>query len=558
MSHAVDGMTLNKRLRHGISILAGAAAIAGLAAPLCAMAETPKVLSAEDAHAYAAAFDDADRGDFIDAQMQTASVQDHSLAGYLSFRELMHPTAHVAAFDELAGWMARFRDLPVAGRIFTLAAKRKPSDAVTVPTPLVELDDSAPPSAPLTRRARQAREAFYAGDVKKALALAPAAGERWIAGLAAYRLKEYDRAQTYFGELAKGGDCDSWLQSAAGYWAARAADAQGDTAAAASFLRVAAHNPETFYGMIAARQVSLAGQVAQQAAAAAPMLIRAAYSATPATPPAAAPEPAMSADLVQFVTADPRAHRAAALAQIGRGTDAIQELRAGLALARTPEERDRWTALTRAMGTSLADRAQAPRAIDLDYPTPALAPKSGFTIDKALVYAIVRQESRFNPMAVSTTGAVGLMQLMPEAAARAAGDDKLKADMSPLFDPAFNLRVGQDYVTWLMERGVGYDLLKTIAAYNGGPGPVQKTAEMLGDDPDSLLLIECLPAAETRNYVEKVLAGYWTYRKLWGEDAKTLDALATGSRVVDARLDLGQPGGSGTQLASQALQIGMR
>jgi soluble lytic murein transglycosylase-like protein len=556
-------MTLNKRLRLGASVLVGAAAIAASAA-----AQAPLALSAEDARAYAAAFDDTDRGDFIDAQMQTAGVQDHSLAGYLSFRELMHPTAHVAAFDELANWMAKFRDLPVAGRIFTLAAKRKPADAMSVPTPLVELDDSAPPTAPLTKRARRAREAFYAGDVKKALALAPAAGERWIAGLAAYRLKAYDRAQTYFAELARDGECDSWMQSAAGYWAARSAEAQGDTAAAAGFLRAAAHNPETFYGMIAARQVRLAGQAAPQLSKAdangGAQFIRAAYSADApalATTALATPTPATtapSADLTRFVASDPRAHRAAALAQIGRGPDAIQELRAGLALAQTPEERDRWTALTRAMGTSLADRAQAPRAIDLDYPTPALAPKSGFTIDKALVYAIVRQESRFNPMAVSPVGAVGLMQLMPEAAARAAGDDKLKADMSPLFDPAFNLRVGQDYVTWLMERGVGYDLLRTVAAYNGGPGPIQKTAEMLGDDADSLLLIECLPAAETRNYVEKVVAGYWTYRKLWGEEARSLDALANGAHVVDARLDLGQPGGAGTQLASQSLQIGMR
>ena len=138
---------------------------------------------------------------------------------------------------------------------------------------------------------------------------------------------------------------------------------------------------------------------------------------------------------------------------------------------------------------------------------------------------------------VSRSGAVGLMQLMPEAAARAAGDDKLKADMSPMFDPAFNLRVGQDYVTWLMERGVGYDILRTVAAYNGGPGTLLKTAKMVGDEADSLMLIESLPSQETRNYVEKVMAGYWTYRKKFGLDTKTLDALAQGARFVDARLD---------------------
>ncbi|MDP3594413.1 MAG: lytic transglycosylase domain-containing protein, partial [Phenylobacterium sp.] len=54
---------------------------------------------------------------------------------------------------------------------------------------------------------------------------------------------------------------------------------------------------------------------------------------------------------------------------------------------------------------------------------------------------------------------------------------------------------------------------------------------------DSLLIIESLPSLETRNYVEKVMAGYWTYRKKFGMDSKTLDALAMGANFVDARLD---------------------
>ncbi|MDB5452665.1 MAG: soluble lytic murein transglycosylase, partial [Caulobacteraceae bacterium] len=150
-----------------------------------------------------------------------------------------------------------------------------------------------------------------------------------------------------------------------------------------------------------------------------------------------------------------------------------------------------------------------------------------------------------------------LMQLMPEAAARAAGDDKLKTDMSPLFDPAFNLRVGQDYVTWLMERGVGYDILRAVAAYNGGPSTLTKTAQMLGGEADSLLVIECLPSVETRNYVEKVMAGYWSYKKLWGEDAHTLDALALGAKFIDARLDLPETGNRSAQAAAKPLQLGL-
>jgi soluble lytic murein transglycosylase-like protein len=533
-------MTLNKRLQLGVSALVCFAAIASASG-----AATPQALSATDAQRYAAAFEATDRGDFIEAQMQTVEVQDKSLLGYLSFRALMHPTAHKAAFEELAGWLARFRDLPVADRVFALASKRKPSDAVSLPSPAVALADDVNAPAAVTDRGRAARQAFYAGDARRALKLAPDAGEPWIAGLAAYRLKAYDQAQGYFAELARDSLCDPWLRSAAGYWAARSAQAQGDAVGAKSFLQAAATAPETFYGMIAQRQLGLAGAPARVAQGASARLIKAAFN-----------QP--SSDVARFMKADPRAHRAAALAQLGRVGDAAQELRAGLILARSAEEREHWTALGVELGTQLADGVRQVRAIDLDYPMPALEPKSGFTIEKALVYAIVRQESRFNPMAISPVGATGLMQLMPEAAARAAGDDKLKADMSPLFDPAFNLRVGQDYLTWLMERGVGYDILRTVAAYNGGPATLIKTAQMLGDEADSLLIIECLPSLESRNYVEKVMAAYWTYRKMWGQESQTLDAVAGGARFIDARLDLGKARGAAAQVSAQPLQIGMR
>ena len=540
-------MTLNKRLRAGAIAFACSASIASAAA-----AEAPPALSTDDARAYAAAFDATDRGDFIDAQMQSAAVKDHSLEGYLSFHQLMHPTAHVAAFDELTAWLAKFRDLPVASRVFTLAAKRKtdPTDDAG-PRPMALGDGPQIANPALSEKARRGREAFYAGDAKRALALATASGDRWIAGLAAYRLRDYDRARASFADLARDGECDAWLQSAAAFWAARSALARSDTAGSAQFLRVAARNDETFYGMLAGRQLKLADQ-ASVSAADDPLarLLLAAYTVPAAVQP--------DIDLASFVINDPRAHRAAALAQIGRGADAIQELRAGMALARTPAEQARWKALTLAMGTSLADRASPPRTADLDYPTPELTPISGFTLDKALVYALVRQESRFNPQAVSPVGAAGLMQVMPASAAVAAGADQLKADPSPRFNPAFNLRVGQDYFTWLVEKGVGHDLVRAVAAYNAGPAPVTRAAQMLGADADSLLLMECLPAQETRTYVQRVLAGYWTYRKMWGQASPSLDALAAGERAIDDRLDLRQPNRVPTQLAAQTLQIGMR
>lgn len=299
----------------------------------------------------------------------------------------------------------------------------------------------------------EARSAFYGGDVEKALAYAPRGGERWIAGLAAYRLKKFGTAKGYFEQVANDFSQDDALRAAAAFWAARAVTQAGEPEEAAPFLRMAAMAPFTFYGMIAQRQL---------------------------------------------------------------GMEAGAQLIRVASLSGAPSS---W---------SSGD----------DFPTPELFPAGGFTLDKALVYALVRQESRFNPYAVSPAGAVGLMQLMPAAAAYASGDDNMMTNVIPLFDAPTNLRLGQDYFQWLLAEGVGdYDMLKAIAAYNGGPGMLQKTQARLSDGDDDLMLIECLPARETRNYVEQVMAAYWTYRKKFGGETRTLDVLAAGNGIADYRLD---------------------
>ncbi len=523
-------MTLKQRLRVGVMSLVAVASVAS-----AAVAGSPKALSDSDARAYAAAFEAVDQGDFLGAELTAAEIQDQSLKGYLSFRALMHPTAHKAGFDELAGWLARFRDLPVADRIFALAAKRKPADAaMPLPTPEVALVDTA-----RSEITRPAREAFYSGDARTAFQLAVGVGERWIAGLAAWRLREYGQARDYFSQVARDDEEDPWLRSAGAYWASRSSLALGDNSAAQAYLRLAAQAPQTFYGMIAERQV-----VMQRAEAAATgELVLAAYRA---------PEQ----DLAAFVRENPRAHRAAALAQIGRIDDARQELRAGLALARNTEERKAWTALLTDLGPGSGSGRQASQYLALgDYQLPPLEPKDGFTVDKALVYAIVRHESAFNPRAISHAGAMGLMQLLPSSAALATGDRTYQRSPKILLNPAVNLRAGQDYLSYLMDRGVGSDLLKVVAAYNAGPGAVLNTVQKVGDD-DPLLMIETLPALETRNYVEKVVTSYWTYKRVLGEETRTLDALAGGARRIDAHLDLPDPARSQPEFPPQTLQIG--
>jgi soluble lytic murein transglycosylase len=127
--------------------------------------------------------------------------------------------------------------------------------------------------------------------------------------------------------------------------------------------------------------------------------------------------------------------------------------------------------------------------------------------------------------------------LMPETAAITAGDNSLRRNSKALRDPSLNLRLGQDYFAWLLQHGVGDDILSAVAAYNSGPGTILKTQAQLGGSGDPLMTMECLPAQETRAYVEKVMAGYWLYRRQLGAQTASLDALASGAIRIPMNLE---------------------
>jgi soluble lytic murein transglycosylase-like protein len=112
-------------------------------------------------------------------------------------------------------------------------------------------------------------------------------------------------------------------------------------------------------------------------------------------------------------------------------------------------------------------------------------------VDPALVRAVMANESGFNPKATSKTGAQGLMQLEPETASSLGVTDA--------YDPQQNVWGGTRYLRGLLDR-FGGDLTKAIAAYNAGPGAVEK----YGGVP---------PYAETQSYVKNVLDSYQQYTK---------------------------------------------
>jgi soluble lytic murein transglycosylase-like protein len=339
-----------------------------------------------------------------------------------------------------------------------------------------------------------ARDAFYSGDFAKAYELAPAAGERWIAGLASYRMQSYVEAFQYFQAVSQDESEDAWTRSGAAYWAARSAVDAGLTTLETPLLRQAASYPWTFYGMIAERELGL-------------------------EPVATFSQTVVSPD-IRLARANAAAQAAAAqLVKVSNTDEQSADGQVTEAEAKADE----------AAPSEFAAVAAAPDAAAAAYPVPDLAPANGFTVDPALVYALIRQESRFTPLARSRVGAVGLMQVMPETAVLTTGDSRYRRDRAALAEPATNMKIGQDYLNLLATDKVGDDLLMVIAAYNGGPGAAMKARERGGDDP--LMQIETLPAKETREYVERVMAGYWLYRRQFGENTPSLDALSAGTRI---------------------------
>jgi soluble lytic murein transglycosylase-like protein len=129
-------------------------------------------------------------------------------------------------------------------------------------------------------------------------------------------------------------------------------------------------------------------------------------------------------------------------------------------------------------------------------------------VDRAAFYALIREESLFDPVVSSFAGAVGLAQLIPSTAADIAG--RMDLEDPDLTDPADNLAIGARYFSMLTEQfGT---VARALAAYNGGQGNVRRW-ERRSPALDEILFHEAIPFPETYNHVRKVVvsAAYYGY-----------------------------------------------
>jgi soluble lytic murein transglycosylase-like protein/cellobiose-specific phosphotransferase system component IIA len=482
------------------------------------------VLTPADESAYREAFTAARAGDHEKAAAQLSSVSDPILIGHVLARRLLDRTGSPSA-RSLSAWLANYSDHPQARNIFDLArARAARNDLTAPPTTRRRVDPLAARTsmgggAAAQEQIDQMAQAFARRDLAtvRRIGAKAALGPRaplahWQLALADFQDGRFADAADGFSRVSDAPQLDGWMRAAGSYWAARARLTSGDVDGAIAALQKATRWPTTFYGQLAEAQLGVQSPLNFQS-------------------PAMTPE-----QVLDFMAAHPGARRAAALAQLGRLSDVETELR--LLHARLGPESDvAYLAFAQLLQAPAAQLRVAeyggPEVAAGHCPDMSFAPEDGYRMDRAVVLAVLRQESKFDPTAVSRSNARGLMQLLPSTAQDVDKSIPFKSAPGLLHEPALNLRLGQAYIEWLKPRvSPNGDLAKVFAAYNGGPGWLSRWLASYGDDGDHLMTLEALPRAESRIYAERVLAFVALCRKKFGQPAREMEALAQGMAPV--------------------------
>jgi soluble lytic murein transglycosylase-like protein len=548
-------------------------------------------ISNKNAKIYKKIFEYQNAGQWKQADTLFSQLDDYRLRGHILFQRYMHPTAYRTTFKELIGWLDLYSDHPEAKRIYNLALARMPSDFkghITKPSGVkgginIKLDvmydhgkeyvsskkrtssqikdmralhkeirrdlkKGAPTRAykrliedPRAKnldkveydqiRAQIAQSYMFVGKLNKAKELAQASAKRsknkvalagWVGGLIAWREGDYKNAAKLFETSANSEFSSPWGVSASAYWASRSYTRIGKIHKVESLLKKSAQYPRTFYGLIATRALGKHFSFNWSM-------------------------PTFTDEYKEIIRSNPSGYRAMALTLAEQYHLAEKEMR-----QINPYNNDKLKqaliAYTNHAGLPsfsmrLASAFEHPEGGFYDaalYPEAPWRPENGFKLDKALLFAFIRQESKFNPNARSRSGATGLMQIMPSTASFVTGDKlyKSKAGKYKLQNPQTNIHIGQKYITNLLKQdSVRGDLFSLAIAYNAGPGNLRKWKKSLAEIKDPLLFVESIPMSETRAFVERVLANYWIYRTKMKQPTPSLDYVARGNWAKYVALD---------------------
>lgn len=329
----------------------------------------------------------------------------------------------------------------------------------------------------------------------------------WVAGLSSWRLNDCQTASAAFDNVGRRA-ANSDLQAAGLYWGARSDIVCGQPQKAQGKLQTAAKRSDSFYGLLSAQTLGM--DIANIKSTA-----------------------GFEKGDWKTLKQHDNVKTAIALVEIGEESLADEVLRHQ---ARIGNANDHAALLKLARELSLP-RTQlwlahhAPRGFKPDvqarFPAPKWKPDGGWRVDPALVYAHTLQESAFRSKAVSPANAIGLMQVRPGTAGDIARANGRTFQRAQLFKPSTNLEYGQSYLEYLSNSSItGGKLPKVAAAYNAGPGSVQRWNNEIQDKDDPLLYMESIPFVETRGYVSIILRNYWMYEQQAGIKSVSLGTLA--------------------------------
>jgi len=512
----------------------------------------PTILAAEDAFRYRRIFALQRDGSWGDADHEISLLKDRLLMGEVLAQRYLHH-GYQASYGDLSEWLRRFGDLPEASAVYALALKHRPAGAPEPARPtdahstlrFGELDqlvlgyteDGEPfderladpfaaasrsrlPVGPLQFRQGNARVEGRPFEFT-AIQESGHGGPGWEAGLAAWRRGRYAEACQFFERAARTAGASPGQVAAAAFWAARSELRDHHPEQVDAWLDMAAAHPHTFYGLLARRTLGVDiyfnfdfGPLSEAHG----KLLREVLPGRRALALIQVGEiDAAEAVLRQMAAhGDPPALRAVEALADRAGMPALSFQLAAL-LARSDD--------------SARDRAM--------FPIPRWTPLGGFKVDRALLFALMRQESQFQLGLRSRSGAIGPMQIMPATARSMAKRLGLsETQRQDLAAPAVNLALAQEYIAQLeADDHIGNNLLVLAAAYNSGPGPVHQWLASDAVRRDPLLFLESIPNRETRGFAERVLTNYWVYRLRLGQPTPDLDTLAAGQWPTYTAMD---------------------
>jgi soluble lytic murein transglycosylase-like protein len=501
------------------------------------------------------------------------------LLGRVLSQRYLHPDSSSkgwrSSYKELRLWLENYNDHPDATRIHSLSKKRRPQNAVSQNQPKEEYlngygrvstgsyyvaipattegRNSTAKTRQIARAIRKkirsgwptgglrmlikgnlhyltkyeeavlradiAHGYFIYGKDRKAIAQARQAislagadvpQAYWTAGISAWRSGDVPLALNFFHVLAEQKGAPDALVASAAFWASRGELRSGNAEESFRYLEIAARSQDTFYGVLASE--ALGQDIALD------------FDLPPVTN-----------KFIRWMKDQKGGMRAFALLQVGETYNASREIRY---LWEAMDGDQKRQAMSLAAQTHMAGLSFRTATILQEetgalyygalYPIPDFETSHPLRVDQALLLAIMRQESGFNPRARSWAKASGLMQLMPATAAYITRDRRYRGSAKhDLLIPEINIKISEDYILYLLgEDLIDQDLVKLLAAYNGGPGNLNKWIGKVNHGGDTLMLLESLPSRETRFYVKNVITNLWIYRKRLMQDAITVASLA--------------------------------